>query len=404
MNNSLLKNCLRNLFFEENKGKLRPSLFEEETREIYNCISECHNKFNKDITPLELFSYWKSKNPTSTQAWTNSIEDIINSIGNAEPIDDEISKTVIERLYQQDIGAEIANFGIMINEGNVTAMDSLKQLIQKCQTDFTTDEFGEPVTDNIYELLAVVSDDNRFQFNIPTLSREVYGIGRGEFGVIAAYSNVGKTAFAISLCASPAGFCQQGAKVVYIANEEIGKRTKLRAIQSYTGMTRDEISESPEDAAARYSGIKDRLIFQDAQGWDITTLEAYLAKEQADVVIVDMADKIALTEKFNSGHERLRELYYRLREAAKTYNCALLGLSQASAEAEGKTRITMSMMEGSKLGKAAESDIMLGLGKMDNPDDPDDSTRWITVMKNKISGWHGTVMVNLDVDRNRYVA
>jgi hypothetical protein len=47
---------------------------------------------------------------------------------------------------------------------------------------------------------------------------------------------------------------------------------------------------------------------------------------------------------------------------------------------------------------------MLGLGKMDSPDDPDDSTRWITVMKNKISGWHGTVMVNLDVDRNRYVA
>ena len=404
MNNSLLKNCLRNLFFEENKGKLRPSLFEEETREIYNCISECHSKFNKDITPLELFSYWKSKNPTSTQAWTNSIEDIINSIGNAEPIDDEISKTVIERLYQQDIGAEIANYGIMINEGNITAMDSLKQLLQKCQKDFTTDDFGEPVTDNIYELLAVVSDDNRFQFNIPTLSREVYGIGRGEFGVIAAYSNVGKTAFAISLCASPAGFCQQGAKVVYIANEEIGKRTKLRAIQSYTGMTKEEVSEAPEDAAARYSGIKDRLIFQDAQGWDITTLEAYLAQEKADVVIVDMADKISLTEKYNSGHERLRELYYRLREAAKTYDCAVLGLSQASAEAEGKTRITMSMMEGSKLGKAAESDIMLGLGKMDNPGDPDDSTRWITVMKNKISGWHGTVMVNLDVDRNRYVA
>ena len=50
------------------------------------------------------------------------------------------------------------------------------------------------------------------------------------------------------------------------------------------------------------------------------------------------------------------------------------------------------------------SDIMLGLGKMDNPDDPDDSTRWITVMKNKISGWHGTVMCNLDVKRSRYVA
>ena len=64
-------------------------------------------------------------------------------------------------MYQQDIGAEIANYGIMINEGNIKAMDSLKQLLNKCQQDFTTDDFGEPVTDNIYELLAVVSDDNR---------------------------------------------------------------------------------------------------------------------------------------------------------------------------------------------------------------------------------------------------
>ncbi len=404
MNNSLLKNCLRNLFFEENKGKLKPSLFEDETKEIYNCISECHEKFGKDITPLELFSYWKSKNPTSTQSWNNSVEDIINSISNAEDIDDEISAKVIENLYQQDIGLEISKYGFMIMEGNVAAIDSLKQLLQKCQSDFVINDFGDPVTDNIYEIIASQSNNNRFKFNIPTLSREVYGIGRGEFGVIAAYSNVGKTAFAISLCAAPAGFCQQGAKVVYIANEEVAKTTKMRAIMSYTGMTKEEVFESPEDAYARYSGIRDRLIFQDAQGWDISVLESYLAHTEPDLVIIDMADKIALTERFNSGHERLRELYYRLREAAKTYNCALIGLSQASAEAEGRTRITMSMLEGSKLGKAAESDIMLGLGKMDNPDDPDDSTRWITVMKNKISGWHGTVMCNLDVKRSRYVA
>ena len=131
-------------------------------------------------------------------------------------------------------------------------------------------------------------------------------------------------------------------------------------------------------------------------------LEAYLNKKKFDVVIVDMADKIALTQQFNSGHERLRELYYRLREAAKKFDCAILGLSQASAEAEGKTRITMSMMEGSKLGKAAESDVMLGIGRMNDPDNPDDPSRWITVMKNKISGWHGTVLCNLNSQTSRY--
>ena len=62
----------------------------------------------------------------------------------------------------------------------------------------------------------------------------------------------------------------------------------------------------------------------------------------------------------------------------------------------------MSMMEGSKLGKAAESDIMLGIGRMNDAEMPDDPTRWITVMKNKISGWHGTIICSLNQKTSRY--
>ena len=120
-----------------------------------------------------------------------------------------------------------------------------------------------------------------------------------------------------------------------------------------------------------------------------------------------MADKISLSEKFNSGHERLRELYYRLRECAKKANdgngCAVIGISQASAEAEGKTRLTPTMLEGSKVGKISETDLLIGIGRMDSADNPDDPARWITVMKNKISGWHGTVQCNLEVKVSRYV-
>lgn len=402
MDQSLLKNCLSSSFYKDNKAKLRPSLFDESLREVYQTISSMHDKFDKDIKPLELFAYWKANNPTSTGSWTTEIEDLIASVGEAEDIDIAVAVDVIENLWRQHVGLDIANLGIKMSEGDVSAMDTLNTLLSRVSDGYLPDDFGEAVTDDIYELLAVVSDDNRFKFNLETLSKEVYGIGRGEFGVIAAYSNVGKTALAISLCAAPSGFCQQGAKVCYVANEEIGKRTKLRAIQAYTGMSKEEIEFDPQSASARYAGIKDRLIFVDAQGWDIQTLEAYLNKQQPDLVIVDMADKIALTTQFNSGHERLRELYYRLREAAKTYNCAVLGLSQASAEAEGKTRITMSMMEGSKLGKAAESDIMLGVGKMNDAENPDDPSRWITVMKNKISGWHGTIICSLDQKTCRY--
>ena len=407
MHQSLLKNCLRNLFFRENKAKLRPSLFEEETREIYQTIESMHNEFDADICKVDLIAYWKSKNPSSTESWNTQIENNISAIYNVPELSEEVAPRVIENLWRQHIGLDVVDLGILMSEGKFDAMDRLKQLIERVSIGYLPDEFGEPVTDDIYELLATVSDENRFKFNIETLSREVYGIGRGEFGVIAAYSNVGKTALAVSLCAAPSGFCQQGAKVLYIANEEFGKRTKLRAIQAYTGLTQEEVFADPVGAAARYSGIKDRLIFQDAQGWDISMLEAFIEKQSPDLVIVDMADKIALLDKFNSGHERLRELYYRLRECAKKANgglgCAVIGVSQASAEAEGKTRLTPTMLEGSKVGKIAECDILIGVGKMNSPDDPDDPTRWITVMKNKISGYHGTVMCRLEGKVSRYV-
>jgi len=402
MYQSILKECLTNEFYSENKGKLRSSIFDEEAQEIYETIEVMHDKFDRDISPIELFTFWKSQNPTSTGAWNEQIEGLIETISAAETLDTDIAADIIGTLWRQHIGLDIANLGIKMSEGDTNAMDTLNKLLERVSDGYLPDDFAEDVTDDIYELLAVVSNANRFKFNIETLSRNVYGIGRGEFGVIAAYSNVGKTALAISLCAAPGGFCQQDAKVCYIANEEVAKRTKLRAIQAYTGMTKDEIEFDPQAASARYSGIKDRLIFADAQGWDITMLDAYLGKQKCEVCIIDMADKIALTTQFNSGHERLRELYYRLRELAKKHDCAVIGISQASAEAEGKTRLTPTMLEGSKVGKISECDILLGVGKANDVENPDDPTRYLTVMKNKISGWHGTVICNLNQHTSRY--
>ena len=402
MYQSILKECLNTEFFTENKGKLRSSIFDEEAKEIYETIETMHGKFERDISPLELFTFWKSQNPTSTGSWDEQIEGIIGTISDAETLDTDIAADVIGNLWRQHVGLDIANLGIKMSEGDTSAMDTLNKLLEQVSQGYLPDDFAEDVTDDIYELLAVVSNANRFKFNIETLSRNVYGIGRGEFGVIAAYSNVGKTALAISLCAAPGGFCQQDAKVCYIANEEVAKRTKLRAIQAYTGMTKDEIEFDPQAASARYSGIKDRMVFVDAQGWDIQMLDAYLGKQKCEVCIIDMADKIALTTQFNSGHERLRELYYRLRELAKKHNCAVIGISQASADAEGRTRLTPTMLEGSKVGKIAECDILIGAGKANDAENPDDPTRYLTVMKNKISGWHGTVICNLNQQTSRY--
>jgi hypothetical protein len=212
-----------------------------------------HDKFQQDISPLEMFSFWKSQNPTSTASWDEEIQGLVNSIAKAEILTPVIATDIIENLWRQSIGLDIADLGIKMSEGDVEAMDRLNELLQKVARGYVPNQFDDCiVTADIYEMLAAVSDENMFKFNIETLSRNVYGIGRGDFGVIAAYSNVGKTAFAISLCAGPGGFCEQGAKVGYIANEEIAMKTRLRALMAYTGLTKDECIFDPHAAGARF--------------------------------------------------------------------------------------------------------------------------------------------------------
>ena len=356
MYQSLLKNCLNYEFYNDNRATLRPSLFEDGVKELYQTIVSMHDKFSTDITSTEMFSYWRSQNPSSTGAWTDEIEALANSISAAPNLNTEIAGDVIENLWRQSIGLDIANLGIKMSEGDTTAMDALNVLLSKVSGGFVdTFDFDECiVTADVHEMLATVSNNNRFRFNIPTLAQHVYGIARGEFGVIAAYSNVGKTALAVSLCASPDGFCHQGAKVVYIANEEFGKRTKFRALMAYNNLSKEEVIFDPEAAEEKFNSISGNLLFIESHGWELSKLDEFLALKAPDICIVDMADKIALTQQFNSGHERLRDLYYRLRELAKKHNCAVIGVSQCSGDAEGKTILTMSMLEGSKVGKQSE--------------------------------------------------
>lgn len=404
MEHSLLKNCLNNEFFEENRAKLRPELFDETLGEIYSCISKMHEQFDTNITTTELFLFWKSSHPTWTDAQADHVQDEMNLVGTSPDVDADISTSIINNLWQQEVGNDVAQLGIRMNQGDTSAMPELELLVERVSTGYLSDDiFGEPVTDDIYELLAATSDENRFKFNIPTLSRECYGIGRGEFMIVAAYSNVGKTAFAVSLAAAPGGFCQAGAKVGFIANEEFGSRTKLRAIQSYLGLKKEEVLADPVGSYAKFSGINDRIVFQDAQGWDINILDAYIKKHAFDVVIVDMADKIDLPGKFDAPHHRLRELYYRLRELSKRNNCAVIAMSQASGEAEGRTILSMSMLEGSRVAKQSEADLLIGIGARVDPDNPDATERWVTILKNKISGRHTTVQCNLEGPINRYV-
>ena len=126
-------------------------------------------------------------------------------------------------------------------------------------------------------------------------------------------------------------------------------------------------------------------------------LDIYCKDNEVDILIIDQLDKVNVTGKFNSSHEKLRDIYLQARELAKRHNCLVIGMSQASAEGHGKLNLSFNVMENSKTGKAAEADLIVGIGKNDTDEENvnEGNTRTISISKNKLSGTHPVFQLHL---------
>jgi replicative DNA helicase len=405
LDHAVLRNLLSSKFYKENKGRLKPSLFGDDASDLYKILVSAHDKYDHDLTSRELMALYEMHNPVATTSDKAIIKDMVNAIANTEPMSDDVASDVIADMWRKAEGLEIANLGVQINEGSIEAYDKLLRKIEDNKNGFTPDDFGTPTTKDIFELMAETTDDSRWAFNISTIKDVCYGIGPSEFGIVFATPNTGKTAFVISLCCAPGGFCDQGAKVLYLGNEEKTSRTMYRAMQAWSGMDKYQIKENPTLCRQKFEAIENNIQMFDVQDWTLAQIEAKCESEAVDVLIIDQADKVQIEGNYNASHERLRELYRRLREVAKRQDCAVIAVSQASADAEKKTRLSFTMMEGSKIGKAAESDLILGVGRHNaevESNEPD-HTRFVTISKNKLSGWHGTIICNIQPEVSRYV-
>ena len=306
-------------------------------------------------------------------------------------------------MWQQEIGRNIADLGLAIMEGSPEKLHDIKSLIEKSEKGFVPEDELTPVTTDVNTLLEHVDNEDCWEFNIPSLSKSVRGGKAGEFMIAFARPEIGKTAFYVSLVASPNGFCSQGADVHIITNEEPARRTMLRAVSAYTGFTEKDIYNNRSQASEKFTEISANITMIDNVDASIEWLDKYCQENTPDILVVDQLDKINVTGTFARTDEKLRSIYTKYREICKRHDLFGIGISQASADAEGKTNVTYAMMENSKTGKAAEADLIIGIGKSDVTDN-DDKRRYLTVSKNKLTGFHGRVVCNLDTEMSRYTA
>lgn len=397
----LLLSLLQNELYNKFKGSLHKELFPGDLGNLYKTIAYAHEKYNRDIDLDEVYTLHLNNNPALTLAARLNIETLIVELKKEEPAKDDIAGDLILDMSKRELAKNVAKLSYDVMTGNSTDWTKIRQLVNEVQ-DEPAKEY-DYVSDDIDYLLESVSNNTRWTFNIPSLYANLPGVGCGNLIEIFARPESGKTASWISLTAGPNGFLDQGAKIGVVCNEEPANRTMLRLVSCKLGKTKEQISSELDVAKGLWAPFAGKIKVLDKVGMDIEGLDRFIRDHQFDIVIVDQLDKIRIAGEYARDDQRLRALYTVSRELAKEHDLALFGLCQASAEAEGKLNLTFDMMENSRTGKAAEADVIIGIGRNPMLGEEEDMLRSLCVCKNKITGWHGRVLCYLDYKISRFI-
>jgi hypothetical protein len=403
---SLIRTLHDQEFYEDHKGKRCPAeLFTKDIRKIKRVLDNAMEQYERTITTAELEALFFSEYNTMTTANKGLYEGLFSKLHREEPMSNDVASDVLSRMFRQNLGEKTANLGFDYVNGKLNSLEPLQQLVDAHEDNFMPNTAVEKADIDIDTILEAGNAQSQWKWNIPSLAGRIEGISSGHFIIIGARPNVGKTSFHASAIAAPKGFAEQGAKCMILCNEEEYVRVAERYLCAAASMDTDEIKSNYVLAADRYKKVRDKISMFDSMGKDLEWVESVIKNNSPDIVILDMGDKFA-PKSSEASDVYLKAAAIHARNIAKKYQCAIIWMSQLSADAQDKVYLDQSMLEGSKTGKAAEADLMLLIAKNQVTEGKEeDKQRFINVAKNKLKGgWHGVVHCELDGSRSQYLA
>lgn len=358
----------------------------------------------KAIDPDAFNLFFKSIHPTLKDEDLSVYDQLIRSI-HAEEVGPEIEAGLMGRLTAAATAVDVVSLIEKFNNGDEVdlrlelqgKLDAYDKLVDR--------KVKNPqVLDPIEDLLKDEENDKGFHWRLPCLNRSIKPLVAGDFGVIAARPDKGKTTF----CASELTFMAAQVDTVYpgenrsilwFNNEGPGKRIVTRCFQAALNATMEDLvklSNQPsvdpkwktkvrEDYAAALGGRPGVLrIFDIHDMWNYE-VEDVIRKYNPAIVLFDMVDNIKFGGDVNNNGQRtdqlLEAMYQWARLMAVKHDCAVLANSQISADGDGLQWPTLSMLKDSKTGKQGAADLIITLGTVNDPMLV--NSRYIGTTKNK---------------------
>jgi replicative DNA helicase len=356
----------------------------KEIKEIYSNLDYLMNKYNIDITLEELELY------TVTNASLEKYKTIFKEIFSFIRLQEykETNKLIIEEILNEiknkSIARELSIKALNVCEGREDYATLVSYWNSNCSFDScgsSVEEDSNLITSNLEELINSSVTEKGLRWSLNILNKSLGSLRKGDFGFVFARPETGKTTF---LACEVANFLKQTDKpILWINNEEQGNKVMLRVYQAFFSVTLQELIANKERYGKEFEFCsQERFIFIDSATISKRDIEQYCEKYQPNLIVIDQIDKI---KGFTDDREDLRlgGIYIWAREIAKRF-CPVIGVCQASGEAEGRKWLNMDMVANAKTAKQAEADFILGIGKVHDPGY--EGIRHIHISKNKLIG------------------
>lgn len=326
---------------------------------------------------------------------------------------EEVIKTLIELDYLALIMEECEK----VKEGSsdlehvhilaTNALKDVERYIEKDELFVTAD-------------LSIIADrisSSGYEWRLECLNRSLGPLRTGNFVIVAARVEVGKTTFLASEVSYLAQQLPKDRPVVWVNNEEESSVVFFRIVQAALGQESKTIIADSKDAMDKYTtlmgGNKDKIrVTKDMN--NIRDLETLFREVNPGLIVFDQLDKVDGFKADDREDIRLGKIYKWARELARSYG-PVIAASQLSATAvdmKDPPFIGLDALRGSKTDKPGEADVVITLGKYKEPKSPEEEIiRTLNVPKNKLPGGgskqmeserHGQYLITIDPIRARF--
>lgn len=330
---------------------------------------------------------FRSLNTGMKEETRQAFEQILKTV--KTDVDEDTKSTVMQFLLELRLGTSIA---LLLEQWDAGDLPNIHAALREATDEFELDadiKSLDYLRPDIRALINASLDENGLQWSLTCLREAMRGLRGGDFGIIAARPDKGKTTFLVSECMHLLKQLPLDRNLIWLNNEGPGDRIYMRAVQGALGLKQSELraldaaSEGGASAAFfKAIGGDTRLRVVDIHGLDTYAVENIIRNNAAGLVVFDMIDNIRGFGDSARTDLALEKMYGWARELCVKYDFIGLATSQISNDGDGMQFPTLGMLKDSKTGKQGACDFQLMIGASNDPNLA--GMRYIGLPKNKL--------------------